>query len=245
MTGNAVDRAGLELVDHDQRHRDLLGRRRWRPAAAVSWVVQYWTGTAWANVSSQSGEPTAINTFNQVTFDPVTTTKLRISLVGTGTASVGAIQWVVPSVLARKAQHDDLTVRAARTWAARTVKTAASSAPGPLLGHPRMIIGRAVTGLDVRLSCTDRVTQAQRRARTLRKLHDPPPSPAGDPRSDGARSRAADPQAAVRATRPSPGGPRERPFRGRGDSDSPDPLPGTWLGYPPRALVSSRSASAT
>jgi hypothetical protein len=61
-------------------------------------VVQYWTGTAWANVSSQSGEPTAINTFNQVTFDPVTTTKLRISLVGTGTASVGAIQWVVPSV---------------------------------------------------------------------------------------------------------------------------------------------------
>ena len=63
-----------------------------------SWVVQYWTGTAWADVTSQSGEPTAINTFNQVTFDPVTTTKLRISLLGAGTASVGAIQWVVPSI---------------------------------------------------------------------------------------------------------------------------------------------------
>jgi hypothetical protein len=63
-----------------------------------SWVVQYWTGTAWADVTSQSGEPTAINTFNQVTFDPVTTTKLRISLLGAGPASVGAIQWVVPSV---------------------------------------------------------------------------------------------------------------------------------------------------
>ena len=63
-----------------------------------SWVVQYWTGSAWANVSSQSGEPTAINTFNQVSFDAVTTTKLRISMQSSGTASVGAIQWVVPSV---------------------------------------------------------------------------------------------------------------------------------------------------
>jgi hypothetical protein len=31
-------------------------------------------------------------------FDPVTTTKLRISMQGTGTASVGVVQWVVPSI---------------------------------------------------------------------------------------------------------------------------------------------------
>jgi alpha-galactosidase-like protein len=63
-----------------------------------SWVVQYWTGSAWANVSNQSGEPTAINTFNQVSFDPVATTGLRISMQSSGTASVGVIQWVVPSI---------------------------------------------------------------------------------------------------------------------------------------------------
>jgi hypothetical protein len=63
-----------------------------------SWVVQYWNGTAWTNVSNQSGEPTAINTFNQVSFDPVTTTGLRISMQSNGTASVGVIQWVVPSI---------------------------------------------------------------------------------------------------------------------------------------------------
>jgi hypothetical protein len=63
-----------------------------------SWVVQYWNGSAWVNVSDQSGEPTAINTFNQVTFDPVTTTELRITMQSAGTASVGVIQWVVPSI---------------------------------------------------------------------------------------------------------------------------------------------------
>ncbi len=68
-----------------------------------SWVVQYWDGSAWVDVKAQSGEPTAINTFNQVTFDPVTTTKLRILMQSSGTAgsgigSLGIIQWVVPSI---------------------------------------------------------------------------------------------------------------------------------------------------
>jgi hypothetical protein len=66
--------------------------------APSSWVVQYWNGTAWVDVSGQSGDPNALNQFNQVTFDPVTTTKLRISMQGTGTASVGVVQWVVPSI---------------------------------------------------------------------------------------------------------------------------------------------------
>ena len=61
-------------------------------------MVQYWNGTAWVNVSDQSGEPTAINAFNDVTFDSVTTTALRISMQNSGTSSVGAIQWVVPGI---------------------------------------------------------------------------------------------------------------------------------------------------
>jgi hypothetical protein len=63
-----------------------------------SWVVQYRNGTAWVDVGHQGGEPTALDTFNSVGFDPATTTKLRLSMQSTGTASVGVIQWVVPSV---------------------------------------------------------------------------------------------------------------------------------------------------
>jgi hypothetical protein len=63
-----------------------------------TWVVQYWNGTTWTDVSNQSGEPVALNTFNQISFDPVSTAKLRILMQSTGTASVGVIQWVVPSI---------------------------------------------------------------------------------------------------------------------------------------------------
>ncbi|HXR74115.1 NEW3 domain-containing protein [Actinocrinis sp.] len=66
--------------------------------APSSWTVQYWTGAAWADVSNQSGQPTALDTFNQVSFDSVTTAKLRILMQSNGTASVGMIQWVVPSI---------------------------------------------------------------------------------------------------------------------------------------------------
>ena len=62
-----------------------------------SWVVQYWNGSAWADISNQNGEPTAINQFNTVSLDPVTTTGLRISMQSFGTASVGVIQRIVPS----------------------------------------------------------------------------------------------------------------------------------------------------
>ncbi|HLI58042.1 MAG TPA: NEW3 domain-containing protein [Solirubrobacteraceae bacterium] len=62
-----------------------------------SWTVQYWNGSAWTDVSGQSGDPTALNQFNWATFDPVTTTRLRLSMQSTGTASVGIVQWMVPS----------------------------------------------------------------------------------------------------------------------------------------------------
>jgi len=60
--------------------------------------VQSWDGTAWVDVTDQSGQPVALETFNQVTFDPVTTSKLRLSMQSNGTASVGIIQWIVPSI---------------------------------------------------------------------------------------------------------------------------------------------------
>jgi hypothetical protein len=50
-------------------------------------------------VTNASTYPEADNVFNAVTFDPVTTTKLRVVMVTAPTAGgVGAIQWVVPSI---------------------------------------------------------------------------------------------------------------------------------------------------
>jgi hypothetical protein len=64
-----------------------------------SWVVEYWDGTAWQPVTNPSSYPAADNVFNAVSFDTVTTTKLRVSMVTAPTASgVGAIQWIVPSI---------------------------------------------------------------------------------------------------------------------------------------------------
>jgi hypothetical protein len=48
-------------------------------------------------VSNPSTYPIADDTFNAVTFDQVTTTKLRVVLQS-GLGSVGAIQWIVPSI---------------------------------------------------------------------------------------------------------------------------------------------------
>jgi NPCBM-associated, NEW3 domain of alpha-galactosidase len=63
----------------------------------ASWSVQYWNGSAWTDVSNASAYPAADNTFNAVTFDSVTTTRLRV-LLQSGQGSVGAIQWIVPSI---------------------------------------------------------------------------------------------------------------------------------------------------
>jgi hypothetical protein len=63
----------------------------------ASWTVQYWNGSAFVDAPNASTSPIADNVFNAVTFDPVTTTRLRVALQS-GQGSVGAIQWVVPSV---------------------------------------------------------------------------------------------------------------------------------------------------
>lgn len=65
----------------------------------ASWTVQYWDGSQFVDVANPSSYPEADNTFNQVTFDPVSTTRLRVMMQTAPTAGgVGAIQWVVPSI---------------------------------------------------------------------------------------------------------------------------------------------------
>ena len=65
----------------------------------TNWQVQYWDGTEFTPVTNASSYPEADNVFNAVTFDSVTTTKLRVVMQTAPTAGgVGAIQWVVPSI---------------------------------------------------------------------------------------------------------------------------------------------------
>jgi hypothetical protein len=62
-----------------------------RPA---SWNIQFWTGSAWADVGGASGYPTALNGFNGTTFTPVTTTAVRAMMqTRTDASGVGALQW--------------------------------------------------------------------------------------------------------------------------------------------------------
>jgi hypothetical protein len=63
----------------------------------TSWTIQYWNGSAFVDVPNPSAYTAADNKFNHVSFDSVTTTKLRIAL-NSGPASYGVIQWVVPSI---------------------------------------------------------------------------------------------------------------------------------------------------
>ena len=67
------------------------------PQSAVIPRLSRWDGSAFVDVPNPGAYPAADNTFNHVTFGSVTTTKLRVVLVS-GLGSVGAIQWVVPSI---------------------------------------------------------------------------------------------------------------------------------------------------
>ena len=67
----------------------------------AKWEAQYWdaTANAWVPVKNAGAYDTAKDTYNTVTFEPVTTTKLRLALdpVGTeqGKGSVGIKEWQV------------------------------------------------------------------------------------------------------------------------------------------------------
>ncbi|MET7426200.1 hypothetical protein [Dactylosporangium sp. NPDC005555] len=55
-----------------------------------SWKLQYWTGSAYADVPGTY--PVAANTYNTVTFTAVSTTRLRVVLQSNGTNSVGLLE---------------------------------------------------------------------------------------------------------------------------------------------------------
>ena len=58
----------------------------------ASCTVQYWTGTAWANVPGAAACGVAANTFNTVTFTPVSTTRLRLNITSRSGFSTGLLE---------------------------------------------------------------------------------------------------------------------------------------------------------
>ncbi|MEV0136131.1 hypothetical protein AB0H83_47805 [Dactylosporangium sp. NPDC050688] len=57
-----------------------------------SWKLQYWTGSAYADVPGASGYPVTANAYITVTFTALTTTRLRVLLQSNGTNSVGLLE---------------------------------------------------------------------------------------------------------------------------------------------------------
>jgi hypothetical protein len=57
----------------------------------ASWRLQYWTGSAYADVTGASGYPVSTNQYNAVNFNQVSSTRLRIVLQS-GAASVGLLE---------------------------------------------------------------------------------------------------------------------------------------------------------
>ncbi|WP_440088811.1 discoidin domain-containing protein [Streptosporangium sp. LJ11] len=58
----------------------------------ASWKLQYWNGTAYADVPGASSHGLAKNQYNTVTFPALSTTRLRVLLTATGTSSVGLLE---------------------------------------------------------------------------------------------------------------------------------------------------------
>jgi hypothetical protein len=59
----------------------------------ASCQVQYWTGSAWANVPGGTACGVAANTANTVTFTPVSTTRLRLSFTSRAGFSTGLLEF--------------------------------------------------------------------------------------------------------------------------------------------------------
>lgn len=74
--------------------------------APKTWSIQYWNATtnAWVDVTQPSGYPTDLDKYNHTTFDSVTTTKMRATLVANG-ASVGIDEWKVNAVAAQSVRE--------------------------------------------------------------------------------------------------------------------------------------------
>ncbi|MGI5236575.1 hypothetical protein [Dactylosporangium sp. CA-139066] len=57
-----------------------------------SWKLQYWTGSAYADVPGASGYPVTANAYITVTFTQVGTARLRVVLQSNGVSSVGLLE---------------------------------------------------------------------------------------------------------------------------------------------------------
>ncbi|GAA1641582.1 discoidin domain-containing protein [Catellatospora bangladeshensis] len=57
-----------------------------------AWKLQYWNGSAYVDVPGASAYTLTKNAYNTVTFTGVSTTRLRVSLTATGTASLGLLE---------------------------------------------------------------------------------------------------------------------------------------------------------
>ncbi|GIF97677.1 discoidin domain-containing protein [Catellatospora citrea] len=57
-----------------------------------TWKLQYWNGSAYVDVPGASAYTLTKNAYNTVNFTAVSTTRLRVSLTATGTASLGLLE---------------------------------------------------------------------------------------------------------------------------------------------------------
>ncbi|MDA0646844.1 xylosidase, partial [Nonomuraea ferruginea] len=80
-SAQALNRADVYFFD-DEQGIDM-------PA---SWKLQYWNGSAYADVPGASAYGLAKNQYNTVTFSSVNTTRLRVLLTGNGSSSVGLLE---------------------------------------------------------------------------------------------------------------------------------------------------------
>ncbi|GIF23773.1 hypothetical protein BJ973_004384 [Actinoplanes tereljensis] len=85
-------------------------------APPASWKLQYWDGTAWKDVTGASAYGTSATAWNTVTFDKVTTTKLRALLTSSGTeegkGAPGVQEWEVYDVPGTPEPAFDVQVQA-------------------------------------------------------------------------------------------------------------------------------------
>jgi hypothetical protein len=67
--------------------------------APASWNLQWWDGQQFVDVTNPSGFGTALNQFNEASFDPVTTTRLRANLIArpnqAAQEGIGVREWQV------------------------------------------------------------------------------------------------------------------------------------------------------
>jgi hypothetical protein len=83
--------------------------RRMNTKLPVSWKVLYKAGDDWKEVPQPQQTPIAIDTFNQTTFQPVTTTGIRVEVALAADATAGMLQWRLNGEPARiVAPVDDL-----------------------------------------------------------------------------------------------------------------------------------------